>query len=250
MDANGVSEGIGSLKRPFEPGDRISPLDAYRRSMADTGVLERLTRRSLRERPSDASVLGLDGEEADRVFDALGSETTRRILALIYEEPRSPSDLAAATGTTLQNVTYHLGKLRDAELIEPAMTHYSEKGQPVISYGPTREAVVVVAGPSSLRGRIGEGLARLGLLAVGLGLASVAAGRLVARWAAAPLAGAGDAVGDGDADAGVEALARSAEAAGAAGVDPALAASILFFLGGLFVVVVLGAWWLRRTWRS
>lgn len=77
--------------------------------------------------PTEPRLLGLDSDAADQAFKALTASTTRAVLSLIYEQP-STTDIRAEVGTSLQTVHYHLGKLEDARLIEPAGVEYSEKG--------------------------------------------------------------------------------------------------------------------------
>jgi DNA-binding transcriptional ArsR family regulator len=130
----------------------------------------------LRGESDDAAVVGLDDEAADRVFDALGSETTRAVLAACYEEPHTPAELAEVTDTSLQNVSYHVAKLEDADLLEPVETRYASNGQEATAYGPTRQATVVVAGEESFVQRLRDAVERLFAPVVLLALASSVVG--------------------------------------------------------------------------
>ncbi|MFB6121427.1 MAG: ArsR/SmtB family transcription factor [Halobacteriaceae archaeon] len=91
-------------------------------------------------------LVDVDEDAADEVFDALSSATARTILAALHEEPRTASDLADVADTSLQNVSYHLGKLRDADLVEVVDTWYSERGTEMKVYAPADESLVVFAG--------------------------------------------------------------------------------------------------------
>jgi DNA-binding transcriptional ArsR family regulator len=196
-------------------------------------------------RPDDARVLDIEGEAADRAFEVLSSATARRILTAIYDQPRTPPEVRDEVGTSLQNVHYHLDRLEDADLIEPAGVGYSEKGSEMTIYAPRSEAVVLFAGRESDRSRLGRLLGRvLGLYVL---LAAVVA---VVGSARELLGGAG-----ADGDAAVSYTARSAEATGdlaatggaAAGPDlGALLADplVVFFLGGLLTIAGLAAYWL------
>jgi len=124
--------------------------------------------------PDEPRVVGLDGEAADEAFEALSSSTTREVLAALYEEPSAPADLRDRTGTSLQNVHYHLGKLEDADLIEPAGVGYSEKGTEMTVYAPTSEAVVLFAGRREDRSRLRDLLTGLFAVLLALGAASAA----------------------------------------------------------------------------
>jgi DNA-binding transcriptional ArsR family regulator len=195
-------------------------------------------------RPDDARVLDIDGEAADRAFEVLSSATARRILTAIYEQPRTPPEVRDEVGTSLQNVHYHLDRLEDADLIEPAGVGYSEKGSEMTIYAPRSEAVVLFAGRESDRSRLGRILGRV----FGLYLLLAAAVAL-AGSARELLGGTGGASGD----AAVSFQAESARATDAAtggvqgGVDlAALLADplVLFFLGGLVTIAGLAAYWL------
>ena len=183
-------------------------------------------------------MLEVDDEDADAAFDALSSETARRMLSAIYEEPRTPAAVREEVGTSLQNIHYHLDNLETAGLIEPAGTGYSETGTEVTVYAPCSEAVVLFAGDADDASRLRDRLAGLFGLALTVGAATaVFAG--VTDWLAADSAET-----DGVA-------MRSAEAAAdGAAVDPVVA----FLLGGCAVAAVVACWWLvrlrLRSWAS
>ena len=103
-------------------------------------------RRSVEPTGEEPRLVDIDEDAADEVFGALSSETARSILAALYEEPRTASDLAEAVDTSLQNVRYHLEKLVDAELVEVADTWYSERGTEMKVYAPRSESLVLFAG--------------------------------------------------------------------------------------------------------
>lgn len=128
--------------------------------------------RTLGSDRDDAAVVGLDDEAADEVFEALGSATTRALLAACYEEPRTAAELADEVGTSLQNVSYHVEKLEDADLLRPVETRYARNGRETTVYGPTCEATVVVAGERSFVDRLEAAVRRLFAPVVLLALAS------------------------------------------------------------------------------
>ncbi len=184
--------------------------------------------------PETPRVLEVDDEDADAAFDALASETARRVLSALYEEPRTPSAVQEAVGTSLQNVHYHLDNLETAGLIEPAGTGYSETGTEVTVYAPSSEAVVLFAGDSDDASRLRDRLAGLfGLaLVVGVGTAVFAA---ATDWLAADSTETEDVA--------TRSTEAASEAAGeAAAVDPVVA----FLLGGCVVAAVVAGWWLVR----
>lgn len=143
------------------------------------------------------NAVDLTGEDADTFFDALGSETSRAIFDLLYEEPRTPTELAGAIDSSRQNVHYHLQKLEAADLVHVVDTVYSSRGTEVDVYAPTSEAVVLLTGQESTVDRIKEVLSRfvgglLVLLLAALLLQAAVAGGLDVDFGAgtdAPSAG-------------------------------------------------------------
>ena len=187
--------------------------------------------------PDEPKVLDIDGEEAEAAFDALGSETARTVLATTYEDPKTPPEIREDVGTSLQNVHYHIDRLEDAGLLEPAGTGYSSKGNEMTVYAPASESVVLFAGEEGAGSRL-RGMVRqlFGLFLV-VGISTLVFAVLHEWLTREPARGSGGGMTAQDA-------AESAgDAAGAvAGLDPAVA----FFLGGTAVVVAVGLLWLLR----
>jgi DNA-binding transcriptional ArsR family regulator len=84
----------------------------------------------------------IDDEETGPVLDALSSASARDVLAALEEEPATASELAKRTGLTVQNVSYHLEKLVDADLVRPdgkrgtggnAATVYASAGRTIVA---------------------------------------------------------------------------------------------------------------------
>ena len=122
----------------------------------------------------DPRVIGVDSDDAEALLSALQSETAREILAALYEDPGTPSDLAERAGTSIQNVRYHLEKLVDADLVEVADTVYSEKGREMKVYAPVSGPLVLLAGDDDGGPALESALSRLlGALGV-LGVSSLA----------------------------------------------------------------------------
>ena len=176
------------------------------------------------QQPGDPRVLDLDDDATEETLSALSSETARKILATLYEEPKTPPEIRDEVGTSLQNVHYHVENLQEADLIQPAGSGYSEKGTEMTIYAPASEALVLFAGQDHDRSRLKSALARL-LGAVGvLALASVALRRVVESLdgASVGFGSGGDAGGtdgaSGGADGG-DVGAADAESAGATGGD-------------------------------
>lgn len=176
--------------------------------------------------PDGAHVIAVDDEPADDVIKALSSQTARDILARVYDEPCTPSDLAEATDTSLQNIRYHLDNLLEAELVEVVDTWYSQTGNEMKVYAPTAAALVLFAGAdtttSDLRSMLRQVLGAVGVL----GIASV-----LVQWLAQMLRSASDNVAGG----------------GTGGVAPSFLDTAppgaLVFAGGLLLLAVFVGWW-------
>ena len=199
-----------------------------------------LPRRGERSETADEPrVLGLAEEAADDAFAALSSQTARRVLALVYEDPATPVEIRDEIGTSLQNVHYHVEKLESAELIESVGTDYSAKGNEMNVYAPTSEALVLVAGEqedkSLLEQAVGRLLAGVTVLAGGALAFGFAAHRFLA-----------DSSAGGDSTAGTMTV-ETGDGATSADPSPLVAdPAVAFFLGGAFVFLLVGAWWYRR----
>jgi len=179
---------------------------------------------------TEPRVLDIADEDADDVLAALSTDTARDLLAAAYEEPRPASELAEAADTSLQNARYHLEKLVDAGLIEVADTWYSERGTEMKVYAPTNGPVAVVAGEdsTSIRDALRSVLSRVTALAV----ASAAV-----QWALTRNDGSG----------GQVQATEAPSAADPGGLESlATEPGVLFFTGGLLVLLVLWAWAARR----
>lgn len=91
-------------------------------------------------------VVDISGEAASTVIPALASETARALLVCLNDAPETASGLAESSDTSLQNVLYHLGSLREAGLVRVVDTWYSSRGVEMKVYAPTFESLVIVAG--------------------------------------------------------------------------------------------------------
>ncbi|POG54964.1 ArsR/SmtB family transcription factor [Haloferax marisrubri] len=184
---------------------------------------------------SSPRVIGLDDDEASDLLSALSSETARRVLAALHEQPTNAADLAERVDTSLQNVQYHLRKLDDAGLVEVVDTVYSEKGREMKVYAPADRPLVVVAAGEETR----TGLASMLSSLLG-GVAVLALLSAFVQWVATRglgvLGGSGGAAESADAGA-VTTMAAEAAPAAAQSIPPGLA----FFAGGLVILLVIAA---------
>lgn len=181
-------------------------------------------------------IVELGDERATEVFDALSSETARGLLSRLHDDPRTASDLADAVDTSVQNVQYHLKKFTNAGLVEVIDVWYSSRGTEMKVYGPTNKSLVLYTGESPNETPLRDMLSRLlGAVAV-LGFASVLLDQLVrilAPGASEPVSQSLDGVVNGASD-----------ATGSIGLP--LSPGILFFVGGLFVLLLGLVWWYWR----
>lgn len=122
-------------------------------------------------------VVDLEGEDAEKVFGALSSETARAIFTALHEEPMTASDVADAVDSSIQNVRYHLENLTDAGLVEVVDTWYSSRGNEMKVYAP-KDGPLIVSSDESRASRIRTALSRL----VG-GVGVLAASSLLVQYA-------------------------------------------------------------------
>lgn len=194
---------------------------------------------------SGPRVIGIDGDEADDLLAAMSSETARRLLSDLHDEPAPASDLADRLDTSLQNAQYHLGRLEEAGAVEVIDTVYSEKGREMKVYGPTNRPLVVVAGTdedtAGLKSAVMNLLGALGLI----GIASLVIQVLIDG----PLVVGGQAGGGGDGAFTVQDVGTPTPAAapgGQPGFEILHEPGVLFFAGGVLALVIGFAVWYAR----
>ena len=194
-----------------------------------SGLIDRLQPQTAtpNERPR---VIDVHSVETAEVMDALSSETRRAILDALFEEPTTPSELAAALDTSVQNAHYHLSALREAGLVESVGTRYSEKGKEMSVYAPANDPIVVV-GDRSRRDRVRRSIHDL---MAGLGVLALAS--LFVQWGAEHLLRTPD-VGGAVEPAAWQPGAGAGETVGWLVFD-VVEPGVLFFFGCLLVVVL------------
>ncbi|RQG93152.1 ArsR family transcriptional regulator [Natrarchaeobius halalkaliphilus] len=181
----------------------------------------RLVRR-FRDDADEPTVAGLEDEDADKLFDALGSKTSRAILAACYEQGRTRSELADDLETSIQNVSYHVDKLESADLLEAVETRYGQNGREVTVYEPSKRAVVVAAGEPGVVDRLADAVDRLFAPITFVGLLAMTVAAIVRGPARVGM------LGD---DAGTATTAPTAP-------EPWLVAAVLAALCGTLIVFV------------
>ena len=223
-------------------------------------------------REEETRVIGVDSDDADDLIGALSSETARKMLSELHDEPATPSEVADRAGTTVQNARYHLENLEEAGLIEVEGTRYSPKGREMDVYAPAEPLVMFVGreeDSTTLRDTLKRFLGSVGII----GVAAVFVEYLFRLYAPAPAEpSGGTAQQEGGDDGGmgafdaesdapstedapsVEGQERIEDAAEAAEAAPTLLDRILdlppgvvFFAAATAVTaVVLGVWYLRN----
>jgi DNA-binding transcriptional ArsR family regulator len=137
--------------------------------------------------PGDARVVAFADGDADRMLEALGTETRREIVTQLFEGPATTSELADELDSSVQNIHQHLGRLEDAGLVTSVDTVYSEKGAEMRLYAPAHDPLVFV-GEEQRERRVRRSLRELvvgaGLLAGATVLVQIGAERLVASGSA------------------------------------------------------------------
>ncbi|WP_435317747.1 ArsR/SmtB family transcription factor [Haloarchaeobius sp. TZWSO28] len=185
-------------------------------------------KRAVEHEPGQSKLVGLTDETADEVFATLSSATARTILEALYEEPHTPADLREVTGTTLQNVHYHLTNMENAGLIEVVDTWYSEKGSAMNVYAPCARAVLVMASSRDDRSIFRDLLARVLAVVVFLGVATLTLARVLDELARPePITEMASLAGD-----------AASQPASQPATQPLLSPELAFLGGGLLAVAV------------
>jgi DNA-binding transcriptional ArsR family regulator len=100
------------------------------------------------DRDTESQVVSLGDADSDAVFAVLSSEAARSVLRELYRDPATQSELAERVDTSIQNVSYHLGNLVDAGLVDVVDQWYSEKGREMDVYAPNGSPLVLIVGDS------------------------------------------------------------------------------------------------------
>ncbi len=106
-----------------------------------------LPNRSVEDYQTSPEYVSLD--ESDPIFDALSSNTARKIFAILHEEPTTISELATKIDTSLQNVSYHVEKMETAGLVTAVDTWYSTRGKAMDVFAATSQPLVLVSNDST-----------------------------------------------------------------------------------------------------
>jgi DNA-binding transcriptional ArsR family regulator len=218
----------------------------------------------MREEREETRVIGVDSEDADDLIGALSSETARKMLSELHDEPATPSEVAERSGTTVQNARYHLENLEEAGLIEVNGTRYSPKGREMDVYAPA-EPLVMFVGREEDSTTLRDAVKRFFGVVGAIGVAAIFVEYLFRLYAPAPAPteGTGEATGgdggmgafdaESDAPSGGS-QERIEETQAATEAAPTLVDRILelppgvvFFAAATAVaVVIVGVWYVRN----
>jgi DNA-binding transcriptional ArsR family regulator len=172
-------------------------------------------------------------ERAQKIAKAMSSQTANDILTLLGDGAKSLTDITERLGIPLTTSKYHIENLLDAGLIFVVETKYSVKGREIKLYSLTNQLVIVAPRHANVRSLLLKYASLFAVVIVGsLGITAIMpflSGSVT--LAAVPMAAANRETG------GIMAAKASYDTAmsSPAFMDPALA----FFLGGVFVTVIL-----------
>lgn len=77
-------------------------------------------------------LLSLTDEQTERVLDALSTKSAREVLAALEDGPATVTELATKTNLTEQNISYHLGKLAEADLVTTTGTRGNGRSEAAV----------------------------------------------------------------------------------------------------------------------
>ena len=181
-------------------------------------------------------VVEISEDGATEVFGTLTSETARELLSQLHTEPQTASDLAEAVDTSVQNIQYHLQKFDDAGLVEIVDHWYSSRGTEMNVYGPSDSALVLYAGNELEKHSLRKGLTQiLGAISV-LGVLSVLFDYIVRSLVDAP--GAAPVTDPSEPSSPMNPI-------GPVLFGFSIPPAVMFFLGGLSILVLGVIWWYR-----
>lgn len=111
------------------------------------GTMARLlpsqTQRTI-DQNDEPSLLFVDDKQTQRVISTLSSETAFALFRALNENAMTASEISDELDVSVQNVSYHLQNLQEAELVEVVDSCYSEKGREMDIYAVTSDPKVVV----------------------------------------------------------------------------------------------------------
>jgi DNA-binding transcriptional ArsR family regulator len=113
------------------------------------------------EQDRDPSVLYVDSDQAEKMISTLSGDTSLAIFRMLTEEALTASEIADRQDLSVQNASYHLENLQEADLVEVIDTCYSEKGREMEIYAVTSDPKVLVLGTDQDKGTLRRAFASL-----------------------------------------------------------------------------------------
>ncbi|KQC03272.1 MAG: hypothetical protein APR53_05870 [Methanoculleus sp. SDB] len=99
----------------------------------------------------DVIVLEPGDERAQKIARAMASQTAADVLSVLKNGDRTSSEIAEALAIPMTTVTYHIGNLMEAGMIDIVKTRWSRKGREVKIYGLRDQLVIVSPRTSDVR---------------------------------------------------------------------------------------------------
>lgn len=106
------------------------------------------------EQDRDPSVLYVDSDRAEQMISTLSGETSLSVFRMLNDEALTASEVADRLDLSVQNASYHLENLQDADLVEVIDTCYSEKGREMEIYAVASEPKILVLGTDNDEGTL------------------------------------------------------------------------------------------------
>ena len=191
--------------------------------------------------PENVIILEPGDERAQKIAKAMASQTASDILRLLAENQRTLTEITDNLALPLTTVKYHIENLLDAGLVRITETKYSVKGREVKIYSLSDQLYIVAPRQANVRSILLKYASLFGIVALGtfvLALVlSALSGNSVGTGAFPTVAGPISAPTE-HREAGVMATKMMNDAWGASAApspDPVLT----FFIGGVFVIIVL-----------
>lgn len=98
------------------------------------------------ERDRNPSVLYVDDDRTAEMISTLSGDTALTVFRMLDGEALTASEIADRLDLSVQNASYHLENLQDADLVEIIDTCYSEKGREMEIFTATSEPKILVLG--------------------------------------------------------------------------------------------------------
>jgi len=189
--------------------------------------------------PENVIVLEPGDERAQKIAKAMASQTASDILRILSDSPKSLTEITEQLTLPLTTAKYHVENLLDAGLLRITDTKYSIKGREVKIYSLSDQLFIVAPDRSNVRSILLKyaslfGIVALGTVVIALILPIISSTNMVGAGAFPTVASV---PAPDQRESGVMAakMAYNGLGTSASVTDPVLA----FFIGGVFVIIVL-----------